>query len=221
MDEGRFVIFPSYDDFFIFSFSIFNRFAKKILMLRLLSLFTILSFFFAACKNDEAKKNETPQEAAAVKEKPRSNFTDEGTARVMRLLHDYYSLKDALVASDVGRASEAAITLQMSADSMEKFINDSTHILCIYVKEIKTQAGHIVTAKKNVELQRIPFQKVSDAVFTLLKECNLKNAGIYRQYCPMAFNNKGAYWLSREEKIKNPYFGNKMLTCGETTDTLK
>ena len=30
----------------------------------------------------------------------------------------------------------------------------------------------------------------------------------------MAFNNEGAYWLSDAEQIRNPYFGDKMLTCG-------
>lgn len=189
-------------------------------MLRLLTLFAISFLLFTACKNNEEKKAPS-QETITTGEKPRSNFNEEGTARIMRLLNDYYTLKDAFVVSDPSQASEAAITVQMSADSIEKFINDSTHILYTYAKEIKTYAGHIVTAKKDVEWQRIPFQKVSDAVFTLVKECNLKNTGIYRQYCPMAFNNKGAHWLSHEEKIKNPYFGNKMLTCGEVTETLK
>ena len=58
-------------------------------------------------------------------------------------------------------------------------------------------------------------------MFSLLKQADLRNAGIYRQYCPMAFNDKGAYWLSDETDIKNPYFGKKMLECGEVTDTLK
>jgi hypothetical protein len=36
----------------------------------------------------------------------------------------------------------------------------------------------------------------------------------------MAFDNKGAHWLSNNPEIKNPYFGKKMLECGEVTDTL-
>ncbi|HQE11916.1 MAG TPA: hypothetical protein PLQ78_04150 [Flavipsychrobacter sp.] len=54
-----------------------------------------------------------------------------------------------------------------------------------------------------------------------MKDAQLEHTGVYRQYCPMAFNDKGAYWLSNEEKIMNPYFGKKMLTCGEVTDTLR
>ena len=34
----------------------------------------------------------------------------------------------------------------------------------------------------------------------------------------MAFNNEGAYWLSKNENILNPYFGEKMLTCGYTQE---
>ena len=37
----------------------------------------------------------------------------------------------------------------------------------------------------------------------------------YYQFCPMADNNKGAYWLSKEETILNPYFGKAMHSCGE------
>ena len=38
---------------------------------------------------------------------------------------------------------------------------------------------------------------------------------LYEAYCPMAFGNKGAAWLQSGEKIANPYFGHKMLRCGE------
>jgi Cu(I)/Ag(I) efflux system membrane fusion protein len=38
-------------------------------------------------------------------------------------------------------------------------------------------------------------------------------------FCPMAFGNKGAYWLQTEKKIRNPYFGTKMLGCGEIKET--
>ena len=44
---------------------------------------------------------------------------------------------------------------------------------------------------------------------------------IYIQKCPMANNNKGAIWLSTDEEIRNPYYGDAMLTCGSVIDTLK
>ncbi|HBR54828.1 MAG TPA: hypothetical protein DEA82_11870, partial [Flavobacteriaceae bacterium] len=38
---------------------------------------------------------------------------------------------------------------------------------------------------------------------------------IYEQFCPMYDNNKGGAWLSMNEEIRNPYFGDKMLKCGK------
>jgi len=32
---------------------------------------------------------------------------------------------------------------------------------------------------------------------------------------------KKTYWLSNEAAIKNPYYGNAMLNCGNVTDTMK
>jgi Cu(I)/Ag(I) efflux system membrane fusion protein len=46
------------------------------------------------------------------------------------------------------------------------------------------------------------------------------NKKIYNQFCPMANNDKGANWLSFQENIKNPYFGDAMLTCGNVEETI-
>jgi Cu(I)/Ag(I) efflux system membrane fusion protein len=35
------------------------------------------------------------------------------------------------------------------------------------------------------------------------------------------FNKTGAYWLSESADIRNPYYGEAMLTCGETKETMK
>ena len=47
------------------------------------------------------------------------------------------------------------------------------------------------------------------------------NEKVFIAFCPMADGDKGAYWLSREEKVINPYFGNKMLTCGEVKQVIE
>jgi hypothetical protein len=54
-------------------------------------------------------------------------------------------------------------------------------------------------------------------MYTLAKAAKLSPQPVYEQYCPM----KNAYWLSSEASIKNPYYGNEMLSCGEVKDTLK
>ncbi|MDH3716651.1 MAG: efflux RND transporter periplasmic adaptor subunit [Planctomycetota bacterium] len=37
---------------------------------------------------------------------------------------------------------------------------------------------------------------------------------LFKTYCPMAFDNKGAYWLQADQTVANPYFGAEMLRCG-------
>ena len=37
-------------------------------------------------------------------------------------------------------------------------------------------------------------------------------------FCPMAFDFAGAHWLQDHEQIDNPYFGAKMLRCGEVRE---
>jgi Cu(I)/Ag(I) efflux system membrane fusion protein len=35
----------------------------------------------------------------------------------------------------------------------------------------------------------------------------------------MAFENQGANWLQKDKELRNPYFGDAMLRCGEITQT--
>jgi Cu(I)/Ag(I) efflux system membrane fusion protein len=50
---------------------------------------------------------------------------------------------------------------------------------------------------------------------------NVKNIEpkIFVQKCPMANNNKGAFWLSINKEIRNPYYGEQMMTCGSVVNS--
>jgi Cu(I)/Ag(I) efflux system membrane fusion protein len=65
------------------------------------------------------------------------------------------------------------------------------------------------------------FVSFNDNFFKAVKAFGLMGKTVYYQFCPMANNSKGAYWLSESADIRNPYYGESMLTCGETKDTLK
>ena len=36
----------------------------------------------------------------------------------------------------------------------------------------------------------------------------------------MAFDNTGASWVQKGDRINNPYFGASMLRCGEITEKI-
>lgn len=180
----------------------------------------------ASCSNNngETKTAENNQPAEPAKA-PESSLGAAGTGKLMAVVNDYYSLKDALVATNAAKADEAATKLTTSVDTMIAYTKtDSANgkNLQPYLDTMAHGAAEIRSMRdEGCEKKRVYFEKVSDAMFGLLKAANLKNAGVYRQYCPMAFNEKGAYWLSNETEIKNPYYGKKMLECGEVTDSLK
>ena len=74
---------------------------------------------------------------------------------------------------------------------------------------------------KDIEEQRSSFAQMNIAFYKSIKSFGLDNVTTYYQYCPMADRDQGAYWFSDKEEIRNPYFGEMMLKCGETREIIK
>lgn len=151
-----------------------------------------------------------------------SKLSAEGTQALVETVNKYYALKNALVATRSQMADSAAGELVIMAENLKKVLakDSSFSALKPYVDTIIIQGAVASgTHDETCEKQRLAFGAISSAMYNLLKHVELKNAGIYHEFCPMAFNDKGAFWLSDESDIKNPYFGKKMLECGEVTDS--
>ena len=118
----------------------------------------------------------------------------------------YINLKNALVDTDAVAASEAAKNLAAIFHTSE-------------FHEEATLADQIA-ASTDVEEQRSTFKTLSEKVYLLASGQKIEFSTLYKQYCPMAFNDQGAYWLSESKEIFNPYFGDKMLKCGRVEETL-
>jgi hypothetical protein len=89
-----------------------------------------------------------------------------------------------------------------------------------YNEKLSYDAEHI-KGTDELEHQREHFIKLSANMYKMLKELKINTGDLYYQFCPMANEGKGAYWLSEKSTISNPYMGKKMPTCGETKDTIK
>lgn len=194
--------------------------------MRYISALFIGTICFVSCNQSSTNKATDTESTTSVTTANlplQSKLSDSATKAMNDLLFDYYAVKNALVATNAARTDSTAKQMMASAEKMQADIAASKN------EELLKYADTIVNENKNLlsaidptcEKQRLPFSKISDALFTLLKKVELKNAGVYREFCPMAFEDKGAYWLSKESEIKNPYFGKKMLECGEVTDSLK
>ena len=75
---------------------------------------------------------------------------------------------------------------------------------------------------KGIEMKRSHFSIVSNKLTEAIDLFGVESStAIYLEFCPMAFDNIGAFWISNEKEIRNPYFGDIMLACGEVKRKLK
>lgn len=73
---------------------------------------------------------------------------------------------------------------------------------------------------KGLEEKRSYFSHISEIMYCTIKSFGLKEGDLFVMYCPMAFEGKGAYWISETKEIQNPYMGDKMPTCGKIKESL-
>ncbi len=187
----------------------------------LLILSVILSA--VACKNKEDKTTEP--EATEPKAANGYAYTETFNQSMNNVLNAYYNLKDAFVASDTVKVNEEAVYLQNLLDSLK--LDEVQQFDSLGFASINGRPGDVAAeiaamlGEKELEKKRESFEMVSNAFYDMVRVIKPTGATIYYQYCPMAFDDKGAYWLSSADSIMNPYFGKKMLTCGEVKETLK
>jgi hypothetical protein len=84
-----------------------------------------------------------------------------------------------------------------------------------------TLKDYLTSAALNNEGLKAAFEQLSNEMIAVVKQFGIaENRVLYRLHCPMAFNNKGADWLQRDEDTCNPYFGALMLKCGEIAEAI-
>ncbi|WJJ96272.1 efflux RND transporter periplasmic adaptor subunit [Algibacter luteus] len=135
---------------------------------------------------------------------------------------DYINLKDALVKEDSKNTSVNATSLlnNLSKVDMKLLSNNNAHTHWMsLVKEIQSSATSI-SKTSDIKAQRDHFKHLSSHLINTVQLFGV-NEKVYVEFCPMADNNNGAYWLSKEEKVINPYFGEAMLTCGEVKQVIE
>lgn len=169
---------------------------------------------------DHSDMNHGQMTSAVVVETP--DFTSVAAplkAQVEQLVSEYLKVKEALVASDAEAAKTAANSVLTVANAMPvaTLTGDEKAYAEEKTAQVKQSASAIAGAG-DVAAQRENLEQLSESVFSMAKAFGATDQQLYYQRCPMANNNKGAYWLSASEEIRNPYFGEKMLKCGSTEE---
>jgi Cu(I)/Ag(I) efflux system membrane fusion protein len=144
------------------------------------------------------------------------------TAQLTSVFEDYIKMKNAFVATDAQEVSKDAQTVAKSLQEVNmELLKGDTHMAWMDQLKILNSSIKNIAASSDIEEQREAFSNFNNAFYKSLKMFGLKDETAYYQFCPMAFDDLGAYWISETEEIRNPYFGDMMLSCGETKETLK
>lgn len=162
---------------------------------------TILAFAsLISCKNEKKDNTSTSDSNTETIKTVGLSFSDDNVGEQFQ---HYIHVKTALVNSDAKEAQSGAKMLMENTDDTA-------------LKGLLSK----ISETSDIEAQRTVFSDVT-AKMTAIVDASISSGEVYQQFCPMAFNNQGGYWLSTEEEIRNPYFGDKMLKCGKVTETIK
>ena len=167
-----------------------------------ISVITI-SGLFSACNETSTQSETAKTDSIAVPLVP-VEIKDSVSAQVY---NHYIQLKDVLVASDPTKAKTVASELAIALRKVKG--SENTAVL-----------ADKIAASADLAEQRVSFTALSNDVITLFKQSEISSGSIYVQYCPMANEGEGGYWLSSQEEIMNPYYGDEMLHCGEVKETI-
>jgi hypothetical protein len=195
-----------------------------------LGLLTTLTVFAYSCSDNTSNKQTAEQTPAAQEETTevkvvKASFTivDAGTtAYINKLTGNYLQIKNALIAGKATEAGDAAKNLVEAMKGFDKSLltADQKKVYDQYEAGLKENAEHIAQGTSDIEHQRERFADMSEGMYAVVKAFG-GGKTLYHDHCPMAKNGKGAMWLSETKEIKNPYFGEKMMECGEVEEEIQ
>jgi Cu(I)/Ag(I) efflux system membrane fusion protein len=131
----------------------------------------------------------------------------------------YFSLSRALADDAAKDAIDALYELAATCTSYtgsSHHAYDTWNAVCRAIRTTIPASSRIT----HIDTIRGLFENISTSMTTLVRHYGpAVDTPYYRAYCPMAFDNKGAYWLQTDQDIRNPYYGSRMRTCGSIQDT--
>lgn len=164
----------------------------------------LIAGMFTACNQTSETKDAGAVDSTAVGAGPATDLKDE---KIQEVYNGYLKLKDVLVASDASGAQAASKELATVLAGVEGCENTAS-------------LANKIAADGDLTTQRVHFTALSSDIVALMKNADVNSGAIYVQHCPMANEGKGGYWLAAEKEVRNPYYGDEMLNCGEVKETI-
>ena len=160
----------------------------------------------------------TNLEAAGIKS---FKVSDGFRSQLKKIFSGYLMLSETLVDSNVPQTMEAAENLVETINQVDgQMLSGEARAAWTDQQKALVSTMDSFTSTEDLDLLRKAFSRLGDRLFQTLVTFEVQTGG-FRMYCPMAFDNNGAFWLSGSEEIRNPYMGQQMLTCGDIKQELE
>ncbi len=142
--------------------------------------------------------------------------------QLKNVFQKYIDLKDAFTNDNAKTAPKSAkeITDLLNKVDMKLLTNNEAYTNWMNIHKEIAASSIAISTTVELKIQRDYFKNLSLNIIKAVKLFGI-NKKVYEQFCPMADDNNGAYWLSLTEPISNPYFGSKMLKCGNTKSIIE
>jgi len=134
------------------------------------------------------------------------------------ILKTYINMKNAFIQSDASEVSGFAKTMYSKTKTIDVSGLGKME-MAHFNKTLEMLKA--ISENNNIKEQRSNFVMLNENIVAMVTNIHGLDATLYVQKCPMANNNKGAIWLSAEKEIRNPYYGDAMLTCGEVKQVIE
>ncbi|MFD0992400.1 efflux RND transporter periplasmic adaptor subunit [Tenacibaculum geojense] len=143
------------------------------------------------------------------------------TSQLQTAYDAYIKLKDNLIKSDAELAKNSASTLYKALQNinMKLLADNEAHTQWMVLNKTLKSNSKAIANSEDIKVQRKQFKILSEHFILAVQSFGINEIS-YKQYCPMADNDKGGYWLSKEKQVLNPYFGDMMLKCGEVKQVI-
>jgi hypothetical protein len=200
-------------------------------MTNLIISVAIAAIGFTTCQNGNTKSTESRN--AKNDSNPTATHTNpnetsgkengETTALTIKKIVDaYLQLKNALVNDNSKDAASAGVSLGSELKNLDKssMTPEEKKVFEDVAEDASMHSEHIGENAGNIKHQREHFDMLSKDIYDLVKAFGSSQL-LYKDFCPMYNDKKGAFWLSETKDIKNPYYGKAMLTCGSVKEEIK
>jgi len=133
----------------------------------------------------------------------------------------YFNIQHALSSDSLEEAKKSSEKLleKLAAVDMN-LLTGNAHMEWMKQEKILKETGQKLTKADDIEAARVQLEILTDPMTAVIKTFGSKKTPVYRFHCPMAFDNKGAYWLQNNKETRNPYFGASMLLCKDSIEPL-